>query len=360
MMTTLLGAVGAVALLSVMLLIHEVGHFVVAKLGGVTVEEFGFGYPPRLVTLFRRNGTEYTVNAIPFGAFVRMRGEDDSQGPGSFVSKPKRLRAAVLLAGAGMNIVMAVLMLTAAFMVGYPVLQQGARVVRVMEESAAAEAGLRAGDIILQMDDTVLADFGDLSPYVSERPGLPIELAVRRGEEILFVDVTPRSEQGAGRLGIEFNPALELRRFPLGEAFAQGLRGTGQFLWLTISLPALLLRGSVPLEAARPVGPVGIYQLASSATRYLVDSGRWFAVLELGGMLNAAVALTNLLPLPGLDGGRLLFILAEAIRGKRVTPEREGTIHFIGLVVLVLVALIITIQDVAVGLPTVDWSQLGL
>jgi regulator of sigma E protease len=129
---------------------------------------------------------------------------------------------------------------------------------------------------------------------------------------------------------------------------------------MTISLPALLLRGSVSLEAARPVGPVGIYRLASSATRYLVDSGRWFAVLELGGMLNAAVALTNLLPLPGLDGGRLLFVIAEAIRGKRVAPEREGTIHFIGLVVLVLVALIITIQDVVVGLPTLDWSQLGL
>jgi len=206
----------------------------------------------------------------------------------------------------------------------------------------------------------VLTDFGGLSPYVSERPGLLIELVVRRGQETLFVDVIPRSESGSGRLGIEFNPALELRRFALGEAFVQGLRATGQFLWMTVSLPALLLRGSVPLEAARPVGPVGIYQLASSATRYLVDSGRWFAVLELGGMLNAAVALTNLLPLPGLDGGRLIFIIAEAIRGKRVAPEREGTIHFIGLVVLVLVALIITIQDVVVGLPTLDWSQLGL
>jgi regulator of sigma E protease len=198
MMTTVLGAVGAIALLSVMLLVHEVGHFAVAKLSGVVVEEFGFGYPPRLLTLFRRKGTEYTLNAIPFGAFVRMKGEDDPQGPGSFVNRPRRLRAAVLLAGAGMNIVMAVLMLTAAFMVGYPVLQQGARVVRVLEGSAAAEAGLQAGDVILQMDDTVLTDFGDLSPYVTQRAGQLIELAVRRGQETLFVDVTPRSEQGGG------------------------------------------------------------------------------------------------------------------------------------------------------------------
>lgn len=359
-MTTLLGAAGAIALLSVMLLVHELGHFAVAKSCGIVVEEFGFGYPPRLVTLFRHKGTAYSLNAIPFGAFVRMKGEDDPQGPGSFVNASKRVRAAVLLAGAGMNIVMAVLMLSTAFIVGYPVLQQGARVMRVVEGSAAAEGGLQAGDIILQMDDTVLTEFGELSPYITARPNQPIELAIRREEQTLFVSVTPRLEEGGGRLGIEFNPVLGLRQYGVGEALVRGLKVTGQYLWLTISLPAMLLRGSVSLEAARPVGPIGIYQLASSATRYLVDSGRWFAVLELGGMLNAAVALTNLLPLPGLDGGRLLFIIAEAIRGKRISPEREGTIHLIGLAVLVVVAVLITIQDVVVGLPAYDWSQLGL
>ena len=359
-MTTVVGAIGAFILLGIMLLIHEAGHFVAAKRSGIVVEEFGFGYPPRLATLFRRGGTEYTLNAIPFGGFVRMKGEDDPEGPGSFVNASKRKRVTVLLAGAAMNLLLAVGMFTAAFVVGYPVLQQGAGVTRVFEHTAAAEAGLQANDIILQIDDHVLRDWMDLAPYVQGRPNELLELVVRREGELLFLEARPHSVDGQGRLGIEFKPAVSLRRFPLHQALVQGVKVTGQFLWLTLSLPAMLLRGSVSLEAARPVGPVGIYQLASSAAQYVLASGKWFAILELGGMLNAAVALTNLLPVPGLDGGRLLFVIAEAIRGKRVAPEREGAIHFIGMMVLVLLAVFITVQDVVLGVPVPDWSQLGL
>jgi regulator of sigma E protease len=360
MMSTVVGAIGAFVLLGIMLLVHEVGHFVAAKLSGITVEEFGFGYPPRLATLFRRGGTDYTLNLIPLGGFVRMKGEDDPEGPGSFVNASKRRRVGVLLAGAGMNLLLAVVMFSAAFLVGYPELRQGALVTRVLGGTAASEAGLLAGDVIQQTDDVVLRNWTDLADFVAARPNEPIELVVRRQGELLFLDAELRSVEGVGQLGIEYKPAVSLRRFPLHQALGQGLRLTGEFLWLTLSLPAILLRGGMPLEAARPVGPVGIYQLASSAAQYVLASGRWFAILELGGILNAAVALTNLLPLPGLDGGRLLFIIAEAIRGERVAPEREGAIHFIGMMVLLLVAVLITVQDVMVGVPVPDWSQLGL
>jgi len=245
-------------------------------------------------------------------------------------------------------------------MVGYPELQQGARVVGVLEGTAAAEAQLQVDDIILQANDQALGDTGDLSDFVEAHPDESVELAVRRGDSVLFLEARLRSADGKGWLGIEFVPVIALRRLPLHRALWQGLQSTGQFLWLTLSLPALLLRGVIPLEAARPVGPVGIYKIASSAAQYVLASGRWFALLELGGLLNAAVALTNVLPLPGLDGGRLLFILAEALRGKRVAPEREGAIHFIGLLVLVLVGVLITVQDVVGEVPVPDWSQFGL
>jgi len=360
MINTVVGAVSAFALLSIMLLVHELGHFVAAKRSGIAVEEFGFGYPPRLATLFRRGGTEYTVNAIPFGAFVRMRGEDDSAGPGSFSDAPKRLRVFVLLAGAGMNILLAVVMFTAAFTVGYPVLQHGARITDVFEGTAAAEAGLQAGDIVTQIDDQILYGMDDLSSYVKAHRNEVIELVVRRQEDLVFIEAQPRVKEGEGYLGVGLNPVLDIRRFPLHQAFLQGLKLTGQFLLVTLSIPVLLLRGVVSLEEARPVGPVGIIQLASSAAQYVMVSGRWFVIFQLGGILNAAVALTNLLPLPGLDGGRLLFIIAEAIRGERVAPEREGAIHFIGMVFIVLLAIFITVQDIVLGVPVLDWSQLGL
>jgi regulator of sigma E protease len=250
-MTTVVGAIGALILLSIMLLIHEAGHFVAAKRSGIVVEEFGFGYPPRLATLFRRGGTEYTLNAIPFGGFVRMKGEDDPEGPGSFVNASKRKRVTVLLAGAAMNLLLAVAMFTAAFVVGYPVLQQGAGVTRVLEHTAAAEAGLQANDIIMQIDDHVLRDWTDLAPYVKGRPNELIELVVRREGELLFLKARPQSVDGQGHLGIEFKPAVSLRRFPLHQALVQGVKVTGQFLWLTLSLPVMLLRGSVSWPAAR-------------------------------------------------------------------------------------------------------------
>jgi len=343
-----------------MVFVHEFGHYVMAKRSGVAVEEFGFGYPPRLVTLFRWGGTEYTINAIPFGGFVRLKGEDEPDGPGSFAGAPKRVRAAVLMSGAGMNILLAIAMFAAAFVTGYPVAQQGARIVQVLQGSPAAEAGVQVDDIILQIDDQVIRSYPQLSSYVKAHPGETIELVVRRGEELLFLQATPETKEGQGFLGVLFAPVIAIQRFPWNQALLLGVVLTGRFLWLTLSLPVLLLRGEISAQAARPLGITGIGQIASSAVQFAVTSGRWFIVLQLGGMLNAAVALTNLLPLPGLDGGRLLFVIAEAVRGRRVAPEREGAIHAIGMAVLIALMVLISIQDLVLKVPIPDWSQLGL
>lgn len=364
MLSQVTGVLGAVVLLSIMLLVHELGHFLVAKRSGVVVEEFGLGYPPRLACLFRRGGTEYTINAIPLGGLVRLKGEDNPEGPGSFAIAPKRVRVAVLLAGAGMNLLLAVVMFTVAFMVGYPMPQYGARITEVSAGTPAAEAGLQVGDIVTQIDDQILYGAGDLSSYVKAHPNQVIELVVHRQEELVFIQARPKVEtDGTGLLGVKLSPVMAIRRFPLHQAVLQGLKLTGQFLVVTLSLPLLLLRGIVPLEAVRPIGPLGIGQLASSATQYVMASGQWFVIFYLAGILNAAVALTNLLPLPGLDGGRLLFVVAEAIRGERVAPEREGAIHAIGLVLLVVLAVIVSVQDVqniVMKVNLFDWSQLGL
>jgi regulator of sigma E protease len=135
------------------------------------------------------------------------------------------------------------------------------------------------------------------------------------------------------------------------------LSETGQYVGLTFYLPIAILRNIFPAEAARPTGPVGIYQQTGSAVEAAVTLNWWFPVLWLTAVLSTALAVTNLLPLPALDGGRILFIIIEAIRGKRVSPEKEGAIHFIGLAVLVTLMIVISYYDISKPIPAIDWNS---
>jgi regulator of sigma E protease len=424
--------------LSLLVFVHELGHFIVAKRMGVVVEEFAFGYPPRLLKYWQNEGkvgldgkemvigckanvsrkvevggrvayetgaqadgrlvitrlepvpddmsdeeasgefglpvsvveqlergTEYTINAIPFGGFVRMLGEEDPSAPGSFASKRKRVRVSVLVAGAGMNILLAIVVFTAAFMLGAPeaVATDNVMISAVAPGSPADEADLRVGDIVISLNDIPVKSPEELIALTSNHLGEDVTLAIKRGSDILEVTLAPRANppEGEGAIGIGITPAVSkitVKYYSFGEALWSGLTETFGIIGLTFSVPILLLRGLIPAELVRPIGPPGIYQQTASAVQASVETGWWFPILNLVGLISTALAITNLLPLPALDGGRIFFIFIETIRGRRVDPAREGAIHLIGLAILMVLMLVVSYYDIIRPTTTIDWVSL--
>jgi regulator of sigma E protease len=339
-----------IVLLGALILIHETGHFVLAKRAGVRVEEFGIGFPPRLVAV-RRGETEYSLNLIPLGGFVRMLGEDDPSAPRSFASARRSWRIAILAAGATMNLVAAVLLFGGAYAAGWPTVTQSEILVsQVVPGSPAATAGMQPGDVIASFNGQPVQRADQLRNLIDATLGRPAPVQVVRNGKTQTLEVTPRatwpSDQGPIGIAIE-DHALKVAPvyYSLPSALWHGLWQTIQTIALTITLPFLVLRGLLPLDVARPVGPLGIYQITSQATTETVATGWWFPVLSVAGTISAGLGLANLLPIPGLDGGRLLFVVIEAIRGRRINPQREGMIHFIGLAFLVSLVLVVTYFD---------------
>jgi regulator of sigma E protease len=338
-------------LLGFMVLVHELGHFAVAKLAGIKVEEFGIGFPPRLFA-FRRGETEYSLNAVPLGGFVRLLGEEDPAQPRSFARARKRWRIAILLAGSAMNMVAAALFFTVAYTAGWPtVTQTEVEIFRVVPGSPADRAGLQRGDVILSLAGQPVARTADLRRITEANLGATIPVELRRAGARQTLQVTPRAQwpEGDGPIGIGIvdGPAtIEPVRYPPLEALGRGVRELGRSVLLTLSVPVLAVQGLVPLEFLRPVGPVGLYQATSQAAAETARSGWWFPLLYMAATLGAGLGVANLLPIPGLDGGRLVFILLEAIRGRRIAPEREGLIHLVGMALLVSLVIVITYFDI--------------
>jgi regulator of sigma E protease len=420
---------GVVAVISLVIFAHELGHFVTAKRFGIIVEEFGLGFPPRLLRLWRDRaaiyvggekllidksvdipealqsrcavhyetrvddkgrsvitkievvdpqeiagatyvekfdpGTEYTINAIPFLAFVRMLGEDDPTMPGSLASASKRVRFVTLFGGPAMNLLLAAMLFVVAFMVGWPEASlYGVLVAEVAEGSPAEAAGIKAHDIILSIDDHRVEMPEEVKALTDEHLDRTMTLQVQRQGEVLPVSLTPRSQppEGEGAMGVAivgpWVARIEPRRYPLGQAIVRGTGEAGKSVAMVVMVPIQILRGLIPVEQARPTGIVGIARMTADAVEQSVDTGWLFPVVQLAAVISIAIGITNLLPIPALDGGRLLFVFLEAIRGKRVPPEREGAIHFIGLTALLALMLVITYFDVTADIPTFDWRTL--
>lgn len=348
----LLTIVSFFLVLSILVVVHELGHFLAAKRAGVRVDEFGFGYPPRLFTVAQRGETIYTINAIPFGGFVRMAGEDDPDVERGFAQQPKLKRFGILFAGPAMNFLLAVLCFILAYGLGWAG-GEGVRITGVMEDSPAVAAGFQTGDVVLAVDGQNMETTDQFVEYIGDHAGVPVQVTILREREELTLTVTPAlsEETGRGQIGLYLGPTLTW-----GEAIIQGVLQTVNVIVLTLAVPVLLIQGAIPLEAARPVGPVGIAQLASGAVQTSVTMGWWFPILWLMGLLSAALGITNLLPLPALDGGHIFFVIVEAIRGKRIPPEREGAIHLIGFLLLLSLMVVITYIDIVNPLPTIEWG----
>lgn len=348
-----------VPILSLLMLVHELGHFITARRAGIVVQEFGFGLPPRLFGI-RRGGVIYSINAIPFGAFVKLLGEEDPREPGSFASKGPGTRALVLAAGAGMNFLLAVVVFAAGHMVGWPTLREDApiEVSRVMPHSPAHQAGLQAGDVILTFNGQPLRGAASLRQLSQQHAGQTVTLGVQRGAARVEVTLVPRANppEGEGHLGVALRAPIQPVQYAPHEALWQGVVLSARVVGFTLAAPVLLLQGHLAPELVRPIGLPGMAQVASQAVDFTVDTGWWYPIFWVIGSFSAGLSIANLLPLPALDGGRLLFVAIEALRGRRVAPEREAAIHFVGLVVLLMLMVLISVNDLVSPLPSVSWD----
>ncbi|NLG26428.1 MAG: site-2 protease family protein [Chloroflexi bacterium] len=330
-------------ILSLLVFVHELGHLVAAKLGGVRVNEFGFGYPPRLVKLGQWRETEITLNWLPIGGFVRM-GEDDPTSEGGLSSKPRKVRALVLLAGPLMNLLLAAVLFGAMYMVGaaMPVEGPGAGIYAIAPNSPADDAGIKPGDTIVEMNGETVDTVEEAIAITQANLGQPVSIVLRRNDKLLEpVTASPRLQppENEGALGVSLGYPFTVQRYSFGRSVALGFRATYSVVTSIPSVIVGMIRKEVPAEVS---GVVGIYSMTAEA----VKSG-WAQLLEFAGLLSVNFFMLNLLPLPALDGGRLLFVLLEWLRGgRKVPPEKEGLVHAIGMMALLVLMAVVTYNDI--------------
>jgi regulator of sigma E protease len=334
--------VGIIAL-SVLIIVHELGHFIAAKATGVPVEEFGIGFPPRLYGRKWR-GTIYSINWIPFGGFNKIAGEIDPAVPKGLASRGYGVRLLVLSGGIIMSLLLPFVLLAVAYMVPHDIVSGQVVVEEVAPNSPAEMAGIQAGDTILSIEGHEVRNGGDISRYVQLNLGKEISLTVEHTSATTeTVELTPRwrPPEGEGAVGIAYqteNAVTISESYPPWEAIPIGARSCIEALVLYRNGIAGMILGTIPFT---PAGPVGIVQVTGEAAQSGVSP-----VLELMAFISIAVAITQLIPFPALDGGRILFVLLEWIRrGKRVSPRTEGIVHSIGFLVLLGLLVLVTYQD---------------
>lgn len=421
-----------IPILGILILIHELGHFVSAKLVGIKVEEFGIGIPPRLFGI-RRGGVLYSINLLPIGGFVRVLGEDGkSFSPDSMQSKSKLQRTLFFAAGSLMNLLLAfVLMIVLVGSRGESTTR--AYITGVQPESPAAQTAMRAGDRIVSINGKPISTVTQAIEEINANVGEPVTLVLMRGEQRIDATVTPRVNPppGQGKVGIQLDDAVHALikvdsvipnsaaaaagiqpgdlirsidgvkiedaiayRFTIlshkGESIPFVVTRDGKTVSLQYTVPAtatmdqlnsgltatqdsimrsvawwkvvpqgikqtldtlnemfhglvLLVRGEVPIQGI--AGPIGMGQLTSEVIK-ASSAPVWATLVNIMVLLSLNLAVLNLLPFPALDGGRLLFVLIEAVRGKKVPPEKEGIVHFVGLVILLLLMLVVAFADI--------------
>lgn len=346
--------------------VHEFGHYLTARLLGMKVLEFAFGFPPRLFA-WRHAGIDYSVNAIPFGGFVRILGQDDfairQQGegePGSFTSKPWWAQAVVLAAGVAMNFVLALVVLTAAFLIGTTAPTGEVRVIEVKPGSPAEAAGVRDGDLLREVDGTAFRTSTAIVSYTYRQAGLtragvpmdpprsaiPITLVLERdGQRTPPVKVTPRQElpQGEGPMGIVLEDVTAPVSVAPTEAVGSAWSLTVDVVQQIAALPGQLLGADDALPGGPPQigGPIEIFRVTDQVAEFGPT-----ALMRLVGVLSINLGVLNIIPFPALDGGRLLFVLIGGIFNRRLSPQVEAMIHAVGFILLLGLLVLVSIADI--------------
>lgn len=389
----------AIPVLGLLVLVHEFGHFIAAKWAGIRVEEFGLGLPPRMVGMRKRDTggwevvwlsakgsqendylvqqqgmkygedapthhTIYSLNFLPIGGFVRMPGENgeihDENGnydAGSFAAKPAGKRLIVLVAGVVMNIILAMVLFTIAYSPAVGERDFQPVIATVMPNTPAAVAGLQPGDTIISVNgqdiqvfsqvqytvQNALATLKDTGPNAS----VPIHLVViHKGTSSptnITVSARLHPPAGQGALGVTRTDQTKVITVPLWEAPIKGVQQTVTSVQQYVQGIFQIVTGQVKPQIA---GPVGIVKMTGQVAQSVPDQG-WWPILSLTAILSLSLAVMNILPFPALDGGRIVLVLIEVLRGgKRLKPEREGLINLIGMAALLTLMVVITISDV--------------
>ena len=358
----MLTALLVIAILVFLIVIHELGHFIAAKIFGVRVEEFGVGYPPRAVSFGRWGETEYTINWIPFGGFVRLFGDEGEgqHGRGSLMDSPRWKQAIILVAGVAMNALGAWFLFAYALHLGVPqavvavpVGQHSQLIVSdVVPGSPAAAGGLKAGDEIVGAVDSKGVQLATLTPeqmvnFVSARGGRPITLSYIDAGKQATTTVTPANAvvpgaEGRPALGIAL-ALVTIQSEPWGQAIQDAFYQTGNaFVSVGGSLWALLdtaIHGALNLSGV--VGPVGIVSYVGQASQNGFGS-----VLLLAALISVNLAIVNLIPIPALDGGRLFVLVLEAILRRPAPQLAIQLLNFIGISLIILLMLVVTYHDI--------------
>jgi len=330
--------------LVVLIIAHELGHFITAKASGVRVEEFGLGFPPRLLSV-RRGETLYSLNAVPLGGFVKMAGEEDPKVPRSLASKSIGTRLLVLSAGSLMNLLLPLLLLSIAFMIPHNLVISQVMVEEVALNSPAAKAGIEPGDIFLRINGKPVRNTGDLHRYIHLNLGKEVTMLVRHSDSSTeSVQVIPRWKppEDQGAIGIIVNtlyPTVVSQHKPFWKAIPLGVGECIETFVLFKNGIISMIMGAIPAEVA---GPVGIAQITGEVAKAGISP-----LLEFAAFLSINLAIINIFPLPALDGGRIVFVLLEWVRrGRRIPAKTEGMVHFIGFAMLIAAMLAITYQDI--------------
>ncbi|MDP2709075.1 MAG: RIP metalloprotease RseP [bacterium] len=372
----LLTIITFIIVLSILVFAHELGHFLTARRFGVRAEEFGFGFPPRAFGLYKSvNGswkpvwggrevsdaadTIYSINWLPLGGFVKIKGEngDGENEPDSFASRPIWQRAVMLSAGVIMNVALAAVLISAGFMAGLPqaldgtldsrarVSDQKIQVVQVVNNSPAELAGLMIGDTIVSIDGQKFSNFEELQSYVGANTGSPLAYKIERSGEIIDEKITPEllADTGRGGIGVGITET-GIVSYPWHIAIIEGVKTTFFLLWAIIVAFYELIKGLIFGQGvtADLAGPVGIATLTGQVARL-----GFVYLLQFTALLSINLAVINFFPFPALDGGRVLFLIIEKIKGSPVKREVEGAIHNIGFALLMLLVLIVTFRDVS-------------
>jgi regulator of sigma E protease len=335
----------AIPVFGLLIFIHELGHFAVAKWFDIRVHEFALGFGP-VIAGFERGETRYNLRAVPLGGFVRMAGmeETDADDPRGFNRKPVLARALVIAAGPVMNFVLAALLYASLLMfVGVDatdtsrlgeILPTCGTTQQVQQACPGYAAGLRPGDEVISINGNRVATWRDIQTQVANSGGQPLTFVVRRGQEMREIRVEPLYENGRWMVGIR--PATQ--KVPVLQALTQGTVWTYQVSVMWVKGFALMVAGKIKPELS---GPVEITRTIAETASHGIDM-----LIQLAAFLSINLGLFNLLPIPALDGSRLVFIGVEAIRGRQVDPRRENLIHFVGFVLLIGLMLVITYQEV--------------
>lgn len=357
----LLTIISFILVLTVLVLVHELGHFLTAKWLKVKVEEFGFGFPPR--AWGKKIGeTIYSLNWLPIGGFVKLYGEDEAGGGSlqikdvtkntkdlnrAFFARPIWQRFVIVFAGVFMNFALATVLLTYLVGVqGIPTPGKDVVVAAVVKDTPAEKAGLVVGDVVKKVDNEIIASPTQLISYTKSHLGQKILLEVKtKNNKNVQISVTPRlhypSDQGA--MGIAVGTNVVVVRYPWYLWPFVGLREALQQSWLIVAglgklLVQLFTKGQVPQGLA---GPIGIAQITGQFVQMGVN-----ATLSLLALLSLNLAILNVLPIPALDGGRLFFIVYEAVFRRKISPRAEGYAHAVGMALLLALIALITFHDI--------------